>query len=84
MKLLKYFVFGSSTSPFIIALVLSFILTLFSTIILFSTAAKPKIIFNPAIKEQIVPLSIGLIVIAIVSFIFVYVLAIKTKRVKNE
>lgn len=78
-----FFVFGSSTSPLVIASVLSFIFTLASAIILFSTATKPKIIFDSVTKQEIVPLSTSLIVIALVSFILVYVLAIKSKKTEK-
>ena len=55
--------------------------TLPSAIILFLSFSKSD--FNAVINERIVPLSVGLIVTALLLLIFSYVLTIKSKRVKN-
>ena len=82
MKLQKYNIFGSSTSPFVVAAALSSVLTLYSALILLFIIAKLKIVFIITEKD-IAPLSTGLISIVLVSFIFIYILAIKSKKDKK-
>lgn len=84
MRLLKHGAFAFPISSLGIALFLSAALILPSAIILSFTVAKLDTTFSSVTHKRIVPLSIGLIVIAIVSSIFFYVLAIKSKGIKNE
>ena len=84
MKLLKNGAFVLPISSLGIAIFLSFALIFSSAMVMFLSIAKPDLEFNPVTDKRIVPLSAGIMVIGLASFILFYVLAIKNRRVKNE
>ena len=78
MKLLKHSEFVFPISPLGIALFLSFALIASSVITFFSGIVNTN---TPSLTDKrIVPLTVSLIVIALLTFVFVYVLAIKSKK----